>query len=221
MKSPFVIVSKCQVHTWCILYKIYVCVHVFFVRVFYHCILTTRFAGMGNLLKVLTREIENYPHFFLDFESKSGRGEEQGRKRWMEKEMWGGGGGGVTGSAVSFLSAGLWSRWHSCAGALLMLCFFFSPLLILPLSHDLLLFQLWSHVSFFDDYLTSHILFFPSLSFFPLSCRNQMGNLLKVLTCTELEQGPNFFLDFESERSLCLSFCLTSPLLQTSNSFSL
>lgn len=25
---------------------------------------------MGNLLKVLTREIENYPHFFLDFESK-------------------------------------------------------------------------------------------------------------------------------------------------------
>lgn len=31
----------------------------------------TRFAGMGNLLKVLTREIENYPHFFLDFESKS------------------------------------------------------------------------------------------------------------------------------------------------------
>lgn len=37
---------------------------------FYKCILTTRFAGMGNLLKVLTREIENYPHFFLDFESK-------------------------------------------------------------------------------------------------------------------------------------------------------
>ncbi|KAM4713573.1 CYFIP-related Rac1 interactor A isoform 1-T3 [Anableps anableps] len=25
-----------------------------------------------------------------------------------------------------------------------------------------------------------------------------MGNLLKVLTCTELEQGPNFFLDFEN-----------------------
>ncbi|NXX68734.1 FA49A protein, partial [Spizella passerina] len=24
---------------------------------------------MGNLLKVLTREIENYPHFFLDFEN--------------------------------------------------------------------------------------------------------------------------------------------------------
>lgn len=29
-----------------------------------------RFAGMGNLLKVLSREIENNPHFFLDFESK-------------------------------------------------------------------------------------------------------------------------------------------------------
>uniref|UniRef100_A0A4W6CF71 Family with sequence similarity 49 member A n=2 Tax=Lates calcarifer TaxID=8187 RepID=A0A4W6CF71_LATCA len=53
--------------------------------------------------------------------------------------------------------------------------------------------------NFFDDFLTSHILFLPFsfLSFF-LSCRNQMGNLLKVLTCTELEQGPNFFLDFEN-----------------------
>ncbi|KAG5211233.1 hypothetical protein JEQ12_013662 [Ovis aries] len=28
-----------------------------------------KLAGMGNLLKVLTREIENYPHFFLDFEN--------------------------------------------------------------------------------------------------------------------------------------------------------
>lgn len=54
--------------------------------VFHCCILTIRFAGMGNLLKVLTREIENYPHFFLDFESKSGRGVEQREKRWMEKE---------------------------------------------------------------------------------------------------------------------------------------
>ena len=34
------------------------------------CVASPRFAGMGNLLKVLTREIENYPHFFLDFESK-------------------------------------------------------------------------------------------------------------------------------------------------------
>lgn len=41
---------------------------------------------MGNLLKVLTREIENYPHFFLDFESKSGSGVEQREKRWIEKE---------------------------------------------------------------------------------------------------------------------------------------
>lgn len=37
---------------------------------------------MGNLLKVLTREIENYPHFFLDFESKSCRGEE--KKGWRK-----------------------------------------------------------------------------------------------------------------------------------------
>lgn len=45
--------------------------------VYHHFILIIRFAGMGNLLKVLTREIENYPHFFLDFESKSRRGEER------------------------------------------------------------------------------------------------------------------------------------------------
>lgn len=46
---------------------------------------------MGNLLKVLTREIENYPHFFLDFESKSGTGVEQREKRWMEKDVGRGG----------------------------------------------------------------------------------------------------------------------------------
>ncbi len=46
------------------------------------------------------------------------------------------------------------------------------------------------------------------LLFFLLFCfRNQMGNLLKVLTCTELDQGPNFFLDFESEQSFCLAWC--------------
>uniref|UniRef100_A0A3B3SNA8 Family with sequence similarity 49 member A n=2 Tax=Paramormyrops kingsleyae TaxID=1676925 RepID=A0A3B3SNA8_9TELE len=36
----------------------------------------------------------------------------------------------------------------------------------------------------------------PPLRF--LSFRIQMGNLLKLLTCTELHQGPNFFLDFEN-----------------------
>lgn len=41
---------------------------------------------MGNLLKVLTREIENYPHFFLDFESKSGTGVERMEKGWMEEK---------------------------------------------------------------------------------------------------------------------------------------
>lgn len=60
---------------------------------FYECILTTRFAGMGNLLKVLTREIENYPHFFLDFESKCvALLEESGwRGGWMDGWMHGGG----------------------------------------------------------------------------------------------------------------------------------
>lgn len=40
---------------------------------------------------------------------------------------------------------------------------------------------------------------------FSLNRYRIMGNLLKVLTCTDLEQEPNFFLDFESE-SLSLFF---------------
>lgn len=42
---------------------------------------------------------------------------------------------------------------------------------------------------------------FPLLLFFSLNRYHNMGNLLKVLTCTDLEQEPNFFLDFESEFS--------------------
>lgn len=43
--------------------------------------------------------------------------------------------------------------------------------------------------------------FFSFIDFFFLSFSryHNMGNLLKVLTCTDLEQEPNFFLDFESE----------------------
>lgn len=37
------------------------------------------------------------------------------------------------------------------------------------------------------------------------SCRFHMGNLLKVLTYNELDQGPNFFLDFESEMGFLFS----------------
>lgn len=45
---------------------------------------------MGNLLKVLTREIENYPHFFLDFESKSGAAvEHKAEKIDGERCRWG------------------------------------------------------------------------------------------------------------------------------------
>lgn len=89
---------------------------------------------MGNLLKVLTREIENYPHFFLDFESKSGRGEEHRRKRWMEKDV----------GRVEVLSSQLFpfcqqvSKPDDTAVQELFLCFAF----VLPLSRDLLLFQL-------------------------------------------------------------------------------
>lgn len=39
----------------------------------------------------------------------------------------------------------------------------------------------------------------PAFIFLSLSRYQNMGNLLKVLTCTDLEQEPNFFLDFESE----------------------
>lgn len=42
----------------------------------------------------------------------------------------------------------------------------------------------------------------PSASLVLRRYRN-MGNLLKVLTCTDLEQEPNFFLDFESESFSC------------------
>lgn len=57
-----------------------------------------------------------------------------------------------------------------------------------------------SSAALFFDFLITHTSFFlPPLSL--LSCRSQMGNLLKLLTCTELEQGPNFFLDFERELS--------------------
>lgn len=41
-----------------------------------------------------------------------------------------------------------------------------------------------------------------------------MGNLLKVLTCTDLEQGPNFFLDFESEIIFFfVCVCVSHPTL--------
>lgn len=33
-----------------------------------------------------------------------------------------------------------------------------------------------------------------------------MGNLLKVLACTELEHGPIVFLDFERETIRCFFF---------------
>lgn len=43
-----------------------------------------------------------------------------------------------------------------------------------------------------------------------------MGNLLKVLTCTDLEQGPNFFLDFESEKMILYLFFLACSRLRLS-----
>lgn len=43
-----------------------------------------------------------------------------------------------------------------------------------------------------------------------------MGNLLKVLTCTDLEQGPNFFLDFESEKMILYLFLFACSRLRLS-----
>lgn len=123
---------------------------------------------MGNLLKVLTREIENYPHFFLDFESKSGTGVERVEEGWVEEEE------GVLISGILLVMEPLWT---------LLQLFFISA------------------APFCFDYLIRHTSSFLPLSFSSLSCRSQMGNLLTLLTCTELEQGPNFFLDFESELS--------------------
>lgn len=34
------------------------------------CFLPSRSPAMGNLIKVLGKDLENCPHFFLDFESK-------------------------------------------------------------------------------------------------------------------------------------------------------
>lgn len=55
------------------------------------------------------------------------------------------------------------------------------------------------------SFIDSQLPHSPSLSLAPppplfsLHRFGNMGNLLKVLTCTDLEQEPNFFLDFESE----------------------
>lgn len=38
------------------------------------CFLPSRSPAMGNLIKVLGKDLENCPHFFLDFESKWARG---------------------------------------------------------------------------------------------------------------------------------------------------
>lgn len=48
-----------------------------------------------------------------------------------------------------------------------------------------------------------------------LCSRGIMGNLLKLLACTELEHGPIVFLDFERETIsfLCFEFALLSLLL--------
>ena len=43
-----------------------------------------------------------------------------------------------------------------------------------------------------------------------------MGNLLKDLTCTDLEQGPNFFLDFESEKMILYLFFFACSRLRLS-----
>lgn len=60
--------------------------------------------------------------------------------------------------------------------------------------HHLLTSLLHSSSSLFIDFSLL-------LLFFSLNRYHNMGNLLKVLTCTDLEQEPNFFLDFESEFS--------------------
>lgn len=115
------------------------------------------FAGMGNLLKVLTREIENYPHFFLDFESKF--------KAWN----------------IVFLDIGMFK---------------------LRLPWQINMFKQYNR-----DNKCFQVVCLVTYSVPFLFFRNQMGNLLKVLTCTDFDQGPLFFLDFESEQSLaCIIF---------------
>lgn len=108
----------------------HMCSCIVLMSVFHCCILTIRFAGMGNLLKVLTREIENYPHFFLDFESKSGSGVEQREKEMDGERCWEGGReGNLLGCSLS-VSRSVLSWWRcpegvcSCSAPLHL---FFSP----------------------------------------------------------------------------------------------
>lgn len=42
----------------------------FWVLYAFCCFLPPRSPAMGNLIKVLGKDLENCPHFFLDFESK-------------------------------------------------------------------------------------------------------------------------------------------------------
>lgn len=94
----------------------HMCSCIVFMSVFHCCILTIRFAGMGNLLKVLTREIENYPHFFLDFESKSGSGVEQREKEMDGERCWEGGReGNLLGCSLS-VSRSVLSWWRCPEG---------------------------------------------------------------------------------------------------------
>lgn len=52
----------------------------------YFAIFIFRFAGMGNLIKVLTRDIDhNAAHFFLDFESKSLSPSQLVHLKWYEE----------------------------------------------------------------------------------------------------------------------------------------
>lgn len=57
------------------------------------CFSRSGLLAMGNLIKVLGKDLENCPHFFLDFESKSHEQGEVGRGlgplRWPLPRRWG------------------------------------------------------------------------------------------------------------------------------------
>lgn len=118
---------------------------------------------MGNLLKVLTREIENYPHFFLDFESKCGGAVGQKLD----------GGGGVACSALSPSASALNDQTVK-ASSYSLLFFPRPPLGSVATSRSIAsdrpsLIKQLSFLPFFGGSLTSHMLFLLSFSFLSLA----------------------------------------------------
>lgn len=178
--------------------------------------------AMGNLIKVLGKDLENCPHFFLDFESKclllcgvlcvsvcerSGWMCWGGRMDGLEEVLW-------VPAWRNKNEAGKKSftltPWHHtkhpslpglCQHVLIHSIHTPRPVHAPDVTH-ICIHKHTHHTDLHEPSITHTRL--------PSFCsRGLMGNLLKVLTCAELEHGPIVFLDFEREliSFLFFEFC--------------